>query len=113
MLCSGREIDAGAPHLVERTRRGAQHAGQILDRLELAELHARKRLAHRGFQIIRIDRPQQPACESRRELAHGEDLHAALAPARRVHPHHVRGEPGVDDDRTAQPHETQSPSYRA
>ena len=89
------EIGPGAPYLIERARSGAHHAGEVLDRLELAELHSRKRLAHCDFQIIGIDRPQQPAGQTRRELTHGENLHAALAPARCLDARHVPGELGV------------------
>ena len=98
------EIDPGAPHLVERARCCAYHAGQILDRLELAELHARKRLAHCDFQIIGINRPQQPAGQTRGELTHGENLHAAFSSARRLDARHVPGEPGVDYDGAPQAH---------
>ena len=103
MLLTG-EIDPGAPHLVERARRGAHHPGQVLDRLELAQLHIGKRVAHRDFQIIGINRPQQPAGQTRGELTHGENLHAALAGARRLDARHVPGEPGVDYDGAPQAH---------
>ena len=75
------EIDSGVPDLVERADRGAHHAGQLLDRFELAELHFRERLAHRDFQIVGINRPQQSARQARSELPHGQDLHA-VSPAR-------------------------------
>ena len=77
-------------------------------------MHARERLAHRDFQIVRIDRAQQPAGQARGELTHGENLHAVVTGPRGLHAHHVPGEPGVDyDGAPQQPHETQSPSYRA
>ena len=100
-----REIDSGIPYLFERAHRGAHHAGERLDRLELAELHRGKRIAHGDFQIVGIDRAQQPAGKPRGELAHGENLHAALAGTRGLHPRHVAGEAGVDDDGAAQRHE--------
>ena len=102
-----REIDSGIPYLFERAHRGAHHAGERLDRLELAELHRGKRIAHGDFQIVGIDRAQQPAGKPRGELAHGENLHAALAGTRGMHARHVPGEPGVYDDGAAQRHEMQ------
>jgi hypothetical protein len=86
------EIDSRIPNLFEGADRGAHHAGQVLDRFHFTELDARKRLAHGNFQIVGINRPQQPAGQSRGELTHGENLHPILAGARGMNTCHVPGE---------------------
>ena len=91
------EVDLRPPDLVQRSRRSARHARQILDRAKVRETALKQRGAQGLQQGVRVDGLEEPAREPRRKLPHRQNLDADRALSRGVDPEHVAGQVRVND----------------
>lgn len=92
------EIDPGPPDLVQRGGAGADHPGQILDVVELAEIGDRQCLLDRLAERVLIDRPSKAACKPGRDLFKRRDLNPETALSRQFDAKRPGGQLTVSDD---------------
>src|SRR3546814_6036836 len=76
---AGRKIEAGAPRLVERVGRRLNHAGELLDAVQLAELGLGQGLLDRSAKTLIVDGTRKSASQPRGQML--ECHHLKTVPA--------------------------------